>query len=187
MAPLESGDLAILPRWRLARFWAGGVGLFWGAVFFGLSWLATDPNWQFGSWLTFANELPVPNRVLAMLAIAGLLTAMGIQEIGRALRSPLAVLGQQTVSFPRLFDWRRVAWNDVVRVSLDSGRYLTFEIVETGGRKSETIDLFLTRTSKDAVARKLGSVRPDLIASTPKPGMPDPFRQEGDFGHHIWP
>lgn len=188
MPPLQPSDLAILPRWRLDRFWSGAAALFWGAIFFGSSWLASSQSWQFGSWLTFVNEVPVPNRVVAMLAIAILLATLGILEIARSFRSPIAVIDKEAISFSTLFGWKRIGWKDVLRVSLDSSRYLTFEIADSGKRKHETIDTFRTRTGGEAIVRKLTAIRPDLVAHLQlEPTPPDPFRQESDFGHHIWP
>jgi hypothetical protein len=188
MPPLQQSDIVLSPHWRLDRFWSGGAELFWGAVFLWLSWLAADPDWQFGSWLTIINGLPVPNRVLMLLTVAVLLVSLGVVDLARAFRSPVAILSWQAVSFPTVFGWRRIAWKDVARVTLHGGRQLTFEISASGGRKQETVDLFRTKTSGPAIARAIAAVRPDLVAGWPRDSSaPDPFRQERDFGHYIWP
>lgn len=189
MPPQQSGELIVRSSWRLDAFASGFGAVFWGMVFLILAWLVAGSEDQLGSWLSVFNQLPVPIRVSALTIIGVGLLGVGALEIVRSLRPVVAILDRDAVSFPTLFGWRRLPWTDVIRVSLIKDRLLTFEIKREGDGRHErkALDLSRVATSREAVARRLASIRPDLADDWATPAAPfDPLRQERDFGHHFW-
>lgn len=189
MSPHLPDDLIVRSSWRLDAFASGFGAAFWGAVFLILAWLVAGSEDQLGSWLSVFNQLPVPTRVSALTIIGSGLLGVGALEIVRSLRPVVAILDRDAVSFPTLLGWRRLPWTDVIRVSLIKDRLLIFEIKRErdGRRERKELDVSRVTTSREAIARRLASIRPDLADDWATPAAPfDPLRQERDFGHNIW-